>query len=321
MNKTLIITSKTDIHADKIIDVANSKGLCNIVRFNTEDFLTNCDYCYTPNSFELHFRDSDLKINSFEIKNVWFRRPEKQVLKNEDEGLNEFILNQTNAFLRGLYFFTHSTAKWYNPLTSLHNSRFKLEQLRLAKSVGLKVPNTIITNNISEASDFFKQNSGEVISKSLDEPTYSLKGKMRALFTKKIKLETLLLNPNSLNFCPTLLQEFIKKKFDVRVVVFNKKVFAFKIHSQENNLSKIDFRGISPDNLKHTFIDLPKEIESKILKYTEIQNLNFSSMDLLIDENDSFIFIENNPNGQWLWLEYMSDVKLSEIFLNELNNQ
>jgi hypothetical protein len=32
--------------------------------------------------------------------------------------------------------------------------------------------------------------------------------------------------------------------------------------------------------------------------------LNFASLDMIVTPDGEFVFLELNPNGQWLWLEF-----------------
>jgi hypothetical protein len=51
------------------------------------------------------------------------------------------------------------------------------------------------------------------------------------------------------------------------------------------------------------------------------QNLFFSSIDLVCDKNGSYYFIENNYNSQWLWLENITGIKMSDCFVNIINEE
>lgn len=42
-----------------------------------------------------------------------------------------------------------------------------------------------------------------------------------------------------------------------------RKMYAFAIYSQENDMSRIDVRGLSPLMVKHEYIELPTEIVEK----------------------------------------------------------
>lgn len=83
-------------------------------------------------------------------------------------------------------------------------------------------------------------------------------------------------------------------------------------------MSQIDVRGISPLKLKHELIELPDDVLSKIRMFMRKQNLFFSSIDLHYSKNDQYYFIENNCNGQWLWLENMTGINMIKSFIDIL---
>jgi len=56
------------------------------------------------------------------------------------------------------------------------------------------------------------------------------------------------------------------------------------------------------------------------MKYMQHQKLIYSSFDFVRSKNGEIFFIENNPNGQWLWLELQTGIKISEAFINTLLN-
>lgn len=316
-DKILIITSKEDTHADYVIEKANNDK--EIVRLNTEDFASNCIVDYNLDTLSVHILDSDIKFQSNVIKSVWFRRPKDIVVQNySDDGIVTFINKQYNAFLRGLYFCTHDSAKWINPLPALHRSRIKLQQLQLAYKLGMKVPDTIVTNDPKLVIDFFRKNS-TICTKSLDEPNFTIDGYLYPMLTRKIEsIEELEEKKESLSICPHLFQEYIDKKMDIRVIIFEKDIFAFEIHSQTNEYSITDFRGVHPEKLKHKKHVLPKGIKEKILKFVSQQGLVYSAIDLVVTEKDKYYFLENNPNGQWLWLELQTGFSLSNELISLL---
>ena len=48
---------------------------------------------------------------------------------------------------------------------------------------------------------------------------------------------------------------------------------------------------------------LPAEVAEQCLKLVRSYNLNFSTMDLIVTPDDRYVFIENNPNGQFMFIE------------------
>lgn len=320
-NKILVITNQQDdAHADTLIQRCNDIGLGNnIIRLNTENFIHNCQINFNGDNYHVLIKDSQREFYSNEILSVWYRRPQPiTVLEQEDPGVVEYIQQQATAAMRGLFFLTHDTAKWVNPLPALHAARHKIPQLTLAKHVGFSVPRTIVTNKSEDLKNFFSEN--EIIcNKSLDSPNYTVNGKMYPYLTKKFttinEIEDKL---DSLKICPTLFQEYIDKDVDIRVVIMGKKVTAVAIESQNNKLSQVDFRGISPHLLQHTIHKLPHDVEKSVLDFVKRSNLLFSSMDLVLDKNGKYYFIENNCNGQWLWLDSLAECNLIDDMIDLL---
>ena len=52
-----------------------------------------------------------------------------------------------------------------------------------------------------------------------------------------------------------------------------------------------------------------------IFKY---YNLNFGAFDYIVTPENEWIFLELNPNGQWLWLEEALNLDISEKIINYL---
>ena len=318
-DKILVVTSKDDSHTDHLIALCNSRGLKErVIRLNTEDFIKNCQVSFNGNSLFLLIKDSDRKLHSNEIRAVWYRRPKDFDLSEEgDPYIADYIKQQGTACLRGIYFCCHDEAIWVNPLPALHRSRIKLQQLQIALQAGLSIPEIIVTNNWEEAVAFCN-NIERVCTKSLDEPNFLLDGHIYPLFTRVLNKDEVGNNRASIERCPILLQEYIDKKFDIRVVVIGKDIFAFEIHSQEHELSVYDFRGVAPEYLRHVSHELPVEMIDGIRSFMRRQGLIFSTMDFVLSKNGRYYFLENNSNGQWLWLEQLTGIPLSESMIKLL---
>lgn len=319
-SKVLIVTSKDDVHADNLIMQALQLGLDQrTVRINTEDFGTNSAVSFDGTNFLISLADSGRSLSSDQLVSVWFRRPKDIAVSEELElPAAAFARKQWTAFLRGLYFSTHGTAKWYNPLPAIHAARIKLPQLVLAAEVGMRVPKVCVTNSSDEAATFFGGHE-RVCTKSLDEPSVEADGHLFPMYTRIIESVDEFDDENSIAVAPILLQEFIEKTHDVRVVVVDDKIFAVRIDSQTRSDTSVDFRTVSPHLLGHEAISLPLVLEDQIKNFVGRQGLRFSSMDFCIDrETGDFVFLENNCNGQWLWLERQCGVKITDAMISAL---
>lgn len=318
--KLLIVTSKDDSHADHVITKLNDSGQAElVVRLNTEDFVDNCEMCFDGQEFTLLLKDSARKLCSTELKSVWYRRPVEFLLPTEtDAYVRAFITKQSTAFLRGLYFTCHDGVTWVNPLPALHRSRIKMQQLQLAQRLRMSIPATLITNDPAKILSFYEKHA-KICTKSLDEPNFTLDGHLYPVLTRVIESKDELTdNYESLQRCPVFMQEYIEKAFDLRVIIFGRKVFAFEIHSQTHPLSQQDTRGVAPHLLTHVQHTLPPTLQAQIIDFVEQQGLVFSAMDLVVSQSGAYYFLENNPNGQWLWLEFVTGCDLTSHLIDVL---
>lgn len=322
-DKILIITNKDDPHVDGVIKLAIDKGLDHlIIRLNTEDFLRNCIFSFhSISGYSIKLIDSSKQVDSVNIKTVWYRRPEEpdtKFLKNQD--IEEFATNQCQAILNGLYVYSEIDTAIISPVFSLRKYAYKIPQLKLAQNIGLNIPDSIITNDPNALIEFC--NKHETIStKSLNAPNFTYQGKIYPIFNRVVKDKQLIFdNIESIKICPTYFQEYIDKIYDIRVIVIGNSIYAFSIDSQSNVYSQEDFRGAAAELLKHYYIQLPIDLQNQILKFIEMQGLRFSALDFILSKNGKYYFIENNPNGQWMWLEYATGFPLTEKMLNYLLN-
>jgi glutathione synthase/RimK-type ligase-like ATP-grasp enzyme len=46
--------------------------------------------------------------------------------------------------------------------------------------------------------------------------------------------------------------------------------------------------------------------------------LNFGCFDFIVTSNNDYIFLECNPNGQWLWIELETGYEISKIIAENL---
>ena len=49
---------------------------------------------------------------------------------------------------------------------------------------------------------------------------------------------------------------------------------------------------------------LPEQVEASLLRLMDRFGINFASLDMILTPEGEFVFLELNPNGAWLWLEF-----------------
>ncbi len=324
MKQILVFTAKTDIHCDKVAMKLREMN-CDIVRINTEDIPNNFQYTINQNCddtrIDFEILDSSISINAKDIFSIWFRKPEKPILNEDFNSVAlKYIETEQARFLQSLYGLL-SDKKWVNPFWANKIASQKLPNHTLASKLGLQVPKTLVTNNYNSIQDFLKLCDNQVILKSFNFGGFSMQDNTSwACFAKKVSINDLEKYKSSVKLAPVFLQEYIEKESELRVTIIGKKIFTAKIESQNNKDSIEDFRAVSSYDLVHKEFQLPEKIENKLLAFNEFYNLEFSTFDIIVTPNQEFVFLECNPNGQWLWIEDLTNMPLSLELAKHLSN-
>jgi hypothetical protein len=120
---------------------------------------------------------------------------------------------------------------------------------------------------------------------------------------------------DSISLCPTIYQEHVEGYQHIRAHCFGDNVYAAVLESNE-----LDWRS----NLDVPFriADVDVDLKDKLLKVTRALGLRMGIFDLkYIDKSISPIWLEINPQGQFLFLEGLSGMNLTEYFAQFLYNE
>ena len=64
---------------------------------------------------------------------------------------------------------------------------------------------------------------------------------------------------------------------------------------------------------------LPDYVSERCLQFVKSYNLNFSAMDLILTPDDRYIFLENNPNGQFMFVQHLvPELRIAEAVAERL---
>ena len=121
----------------------------------------------------------------------------------------------------------------------------------------------------------------------------------------------------------TFAQNYVEKEFELRVTIVDDEVFACRIDSQlqEENHGKIDWRQGYDYGLRHSIFELPKEISEKCILFLRKMGLRFGCFDFILTPGGQYVFLECNPNGQWLWIEIETGMSISTAIAKSLISQ
>ena len=304
MKKVLILTNKDDITVDFVV-MELQKRKIDYYRLNMDDIPEKIKVCFDFNKEEFKIIDTikNIVVNLGEVTSVYFRRP----LLNKLEYIEE-LNSQEKIYLTSELAFIHEGI--YKILEN------KIYQLQLAKEVGFKIPMAFIGNEYDDIKKFSEKLDCNCIIKPIKSGNMKDLISPKVIYTTKLE-EKQILKKESIEAFPVFIEENVKKKIDLRCIVVGNEVFTAEIYSQEYQESKIDWRK-SKQILEHRIHDLPENIKAMCVKLTHKLNLNYSAIDLILDSNDNYVFLEINPNGQWAWLEKRLKFPISKTIVDIL---
>ena len=310
----LLITSRDSLHANAILKRLLSQGE-QVARVNLEDFHENCvlDLCQEQGrrwKGSLRLLDSERVVDLANVKSVHFHQP-GAILPPPDIQEPEAALigqQETQHALMSLYGVLE--AFWINDYFACRRSRLKPVQLLAASRIGLPTPHTIITSEPAKAV-MFAEACGEVIVKVLGPPSYSVGGWPFVQFSERLTIREVRDNADLVSRCPTCLQEYVPKAFEVRATVVGEKVFAARLDSQAVPAARIDWRR-ADDTVPHDRHEVPRPVADKLVELNRHLGMFYGAMDLIVTPGGEYVFLETNPAGAWLWLEDRLELPISE---------
>lgn len=289
------------------------------LRINLSDKLLMSEIDLKENRFVVHI--DGVKIDLLQGHTYWYRRGGLSFFKltgNQGHHLSRFLRDENNAL--NVYLFsslrktkTKSIGSW---LDIFHN---KLTTLKLAEKCGLFIPTTTITGNRKSLASFLEDNRYS-ITKSIQGTFYS-RTKKSIYLAYTTRVDTKDVRNLCEDFEPSLIQEEIKKKFEIRSFFLNDSFYSMAIFSQQNPKTQIDFRNydIKTPNRVVPY-NLPKNVEAKLRKLYKLLCLTSCSTDLILDMDYKYYFLEINPFGQFGMVSKPCNYYLEKKIALELNS-
>jgi glutathione synthase/RimK-type ligase-like ATP-grasp enzyme len=320
----LVVSSKRDGHCAPVTDVFDEVGY-PWIRINTEDFATNAALSLEPTTGKgtILIRDSNRRIALSDIRAVWFRKPDPINLSHfelEQAGL-DYVEAELTEVLLGIYALLQD-AFWVNNPMDRRLIHRKLYQLKVAQFLGLATPPTIVSNIKDDVLKFAQDVGGDLAIKSLASLnvwSHRSSGEIieYGLFTRRVTRDELRSVEATIKHMPTIYQAYIEKQYEIRATMVGDKCFACRIDSQSTDFGKEDYR-IGTHLSQHTAYSLPTDVEKKLCRYMSVMGINFGCFDIIKSTGGEYVFLECNPNGQWLWIDEKIDAGVAPALANML---
>jgi glutathione synthase/RimK-type ligase-like ATP-grasp enzyme len=277
------------------------------VRFNTEDYPA-ATVLQWSSAGAACLRGPTYDVDLDEVSAVWYRRPVPPVLGDNLSGEQRaWATAESREALEGVW--RTLNARWVNHPDRNDPASSKPVQLREARRLGFRVANTLITNDPDAAREFVAAQASGAVVKPLRSGRLRVDGEERIFFTTHLTAADDV--PfGRLGTEPYLFQAHVAKSADVRVTVIGDEAFAVRIHSQEETATQTDFRRTDPTLLRHEPFELPVETARRCVTLVHDAGCLFGAIDLAESPDGSYVFFENNPGGQWAWIEQMTRLPL-----------
>lgn len=299
----IILTNKDDVTSDFIVRELKEQAI-EYYRLNTEDIPQWIDVKFSlkENSYVLIDRKRHIEIDLGKITAVYFRRAQVATLEHIDANVQEkrYLRGELAYLLEGIYKILDNQY-WLNNIYKIREAENKIYQLQIARELGFIIPESLITNVPESVINLMGGFKDDCIIKPIKSGNVDIETTSKIIFTSKIEKD-FFEDKKRIAVFPIYVQENIHKQYDLRCIVIGNDVFCAQIESQEYDDSKIDWRK-GKNFLIHKKHELPKDIKEKCIQMTKRLSLNYSAIDLILDKNGQYIFLECNPNGQWAWLE------------------
>lgn len=324
----LIWTNPNDTHAVAVKLLMERRGH-SVSIFCMSDFPSNLsmNLSMSNGGSEALVRGHNGGIEQGAFDVVLIRKMGKAVVSNAlHENDRNFARAEADVVAQSIHeFFDSSGIFWVNPHQGLRDAKLKSLQLKFAREAGLNIPDTLISNDPERVLSFCKNNGGCIVVKNFFPALWvDIEKGHKISMTKLIDTNTIEINRLSIRFCPSIFQRYIKKKYEIRIVVMGETMFSGKIDSHFDDSMFVDWRNAQNHGIKFPLepILIPDSIANKIVKFMKSMNLVFGCIDLIYSNDESYYFLEVNPFGQFLWMEMTnSEFPLLTAFCDFLESQ
>jgi hypothetical protein len=310
--QVLIVTVEDDLHALSVQAVLRNRGTeCSILESDRLSGHESLSLLISPEgTASAKIQNSEGKTLSLStIGVIWWRRPKalQQVdatsLSSAQLGL---INNDCSSALVGLLEGCFQ-GKWISSPKATEFASNKLNQLLAVHKCDIRIPDTLITQDPAELAAFYKRHGGRIILK----PVAGTPGPL--LFTQFVRQEHLD-SHDSIRSCPTMYQEFVPGTRHIRLNCFGTRSFAGLIETES-----LDWR---PNlTVPVSKWPVPDSLHRKVRRALDLLGLEMGIVDLKEKPDGELVWLEVNPQGQFLFLEGLTCEPLREHFADFLGDE
>lgn len=302
-----IVTVSDDLHACIIATELKSRHGVNCSVFETDKISFKGDFEWKPglsdgSSYLTNNLRQRCEIES--LTTFWWRRFAQEQAEIPIQGLpheRDLINKDCRAALSGM-FDCLPEERFVSSRAATDRASNKLLQLRTALKHGLRIPQTLISSNRAAILDFVNSQRSCIL-KPLGSTSKAI------VFTTRVTGSEI--SRGSVTASPAIYQECIEGSVHLRVNVFGEQVYAFQIKAND-----LDWRRVLSTDVE--LVKLDSALQKQLVAFVAEFGLSMGIIDMKVDPTGEPIFLEINPQGQFLFLEPLTGLNLIEIFADFL---
>lgn len=315
----LLLTHSGDYFTiDRVAAALERRGV-QPFRLNTDQFPMTVQLTAQISGSGLQYgiEQGEQEIVAEQVRSVWLRRLwQPQLPEALAPQFRSACLRESWAALEG--FLEHlQEARWLDHLEQVRDAENKLRQLEIARSVGLRIPHTMVSNHPQQVRDFFAAVKGQMVTKLLTPLSYSMEGSAFFLYTSAVTAEDLQ-EAESLRYCPMIFQEQIPKQREMRVVFVAGQLFVGSLDASRYAATTLDWRRTNSGECPWQPGELPPLVGDRLQSLMAKLRLGFGAIDLIQTPAGDYVFLEVNPTGEWGMLERDLGYPIAEAIADAL---
>ena len=303
-----ITASENDITTDKVLEWLWALG--STAKRAQNDAFENIQV-------SINNREELTTIGNNQVKRLWMRRGSlplyRELKKKSTKRSTQRALSKDQEVVHEIIESTFPTR--IGSFQKEKNNNLLID-LIIAKKAGFKVPATVVTNNRKNAIEFVTKH--KCITKHLKYPPQVFLTTTYSTNPGTQKVSRLEIEEMDDQFAPLLLQELIIKKWELRIFVFEKKIYCI-CGIARAKVPQIDQRYIPIHKIRFVPFELDNKIKNCIHKYMDLSQLHTTSLDVLVSKDDVYYFLESNPMGQFDWVSQQGNYYIEKHIATCLN--
>jgi glutathione synthase/RimK-type ligase-like ATP-grasp enzyme len=310
MKRVAIFAEPDDIHgltvARRLVDEGADPIIVNTASL-ARDWRSNFELNGKGSRFMLANEGSVIDFD--DLTGVWLRRTPQ--IKVDDavaqEEIRRFCVGEFAELFEGA---SHQFTNVINHPSADRRANRKVLQLAAAREVGFKVPETLISNDANRIRDFIDNCPSGVVFKILSNTRFQFT-ESRPFLREHLPLL------RAAQLAPTIFQARVTPREHLRVTAVDGELFVASIKSERPE-AICDWRldhscTISRGTLRPEDAERVRALQSRF-------GLRYGALDLIVDQDGDAWFLENNPGGQFLFVEIHAKLPISNAIARALLN-